>query len=132
MRAVLGAGILVIAWMLLSGIMEEPATGFYADMVFNTKAEKRGMPPVIFPHWAHRAEFKCKVCHAPGMTGSGDPPIFEMRSGSNDVDMDKIVNKGLFCGRCHNGEIAWKPVVCSRCHAGKPGMATGTLHASPQ
>jgi len=80
------------------------------------------MPPVIFPHWIHRAEFKCKVCH---------PKIFEMRAGSNDIDMKKIVD-GDFCGKCHNGTISWKPVNCARCHAGKLGMTTGPLEGFPQ
>jgi c(7)-type cytochrome triheme protein len=91
--------------------------GFYADMVLNSKAEKRGMPPVVFPHWLHRIEFKCKVCH---------PAIFEMRSGSNDIDMNKIIS-GQFCGKCHNGTISWKPVQCARCHSGQPGLTTGPL-----
>lgn len=96
---------------------ERLVSGYYADMVLNTKAEQRGMPPVVFPHWLHRSEFKCKVCH---------PAIFEMKSGSNDIDMKKIVD-GKFCGQCHNGEIAWKPVECARCHSGQPGMKTGPL-----
>lgn len=93
-------------------------SGYYGDMVLNSKAEERGMPPVVFPHWVHRAEFKCKVCH---------PRIFEMKSGSNDINMKKIVD-GQFCGRCHNGETAWKPVQCARCHSGEPGLETGPLH----
>jgi len=101
----------------------EKVAGFYADMVLNSKAEKRGMPPVIFPHWLHRIEFKCKVCH---------PAIFEMRSGANDIDMKKIALDKEFCGKCHNGTISWKPVQCPRCHAGKPGMKTGPLEGFPQ
>ena len=103
-------------------LMGDKVSGFYADMVLNSKAEKRGMPPVIFPHWIHRLEFKCKVCH---------PAIFEMRSGSNDIDMKKIVD-GQFCGKCHNGTTAWKPVECARCHRGQPGMVTGTLLPFPR
>ncbi len=102
--------------------MGDKVSGFYADMVLNSKAEKRGMPPVIFPHWIHRLEFKCKVCH---------PAIFEMRSGSNDIDMKKIID-GQFCGKCHNGTTAWKPVECARCHRGIPGMVTGTLLPFPR
>lgn len=108
----------VSVWFLLG----DKVSGFYADMVLNSKAEKRGMPPVIFPHWIHRLEFKCKVCH---------PAIFEMRSGSNDIDMKKIID-GQFCGKCHNGTTAWKPVECARCHSGKPGMVTGTLLPFPR
>ena len=97
-------------------------SGYYGDMVLNSKAEKRGMPPVVFPHWYHRAEFKCKVCH---------PAIFEMKSGANDIDMKKIID-GQFCGKCHNGTIAWKPVPCYRCHSGTPGMTTGVLEGFPK
>ncbi|MEK6684092.1 MAG: c(7)-type cytochrome triheme domain-containing protein [Nitrospirota bacterium] len=81
----------------------------YGDITMNRYAEKTGMPPVVFPHWFHRIRFKCKVCH---------PAIFEMRQGINDVTMAKIV-KGDFCGKCHNGRIAWPPIYCDRCHSGK-------------
>jgi c(7)-type cytochrome triheme protein len=100
----------------------DKVSGYYGDMVLNSKAEKRGMPPVVFPHWYHRAEFKCKVCH---------PAIFQMKSGANDIDMKKIVD-GQFCGKCHNGTIAWKPVACYRCHSGTPGMTTGVLEGFPK
>ena len=103
-----------LAWYFSEGRV----SGFYADIVLNSKAEQRGMPPVVFPHWLHRLEFKCKVCH---------PAIFEMRAGANNIDMKKIVD-GQFCGKCHNGEVAWKPVECARCHSGQPGMTTGPLH----
>ncbi len=94
------------------------AAAYYGDLVLNNKSEKADMPPVIFPHWVHRAEFKCKVCH---------PAIFEMRSGANDINMGKIA-EGKFCGRCHNDTIAWGPIRCARCHSGKPGMKTGLVH----
>ena len=99
-------------------LSESRVSGFYADIVLNSKAEQRGMPPVVFPHWLHRLEFKCKVCH---------PALFEMKAGANNIDMKKIVD-GQFCGKCHNGEVAWKPVECARCHSGQPGMTTGPLH----
>ena len=116
------ASLLLILSISLPAIFGKKVSGFYGDMVLNSKAEKRGMPPVIFPHWIHRAEFKCKVCH---------PKIFEMRSGSNEIDMKKIVD-GEFCGKCHNGTISWKPVNCGRCHSGKLGMTTGLLEGFPQ
>ncbi|MFQ5456488.1 MAG: c(7)-type cytochrome triheme domain-containing protein [Nitrospirota bacterium] len=81
----------------------------YGDLTLNHYAEEAGMPPVVFPHWFHRIRFTCKVCH---------PSIFEMRQGANDINMIKII-KGQFCGRCHNGRIAWPPLYCDRCHAGK-------------
>jgi c(7)-type cytochrome triheme protein len=115
--------LLVVAAVTLPFFLKgEKVLGYYGDMVLNSKAEKRGMPPVVFPHWYHRAEFKCKVCH---------PAVFEMKSGANDIDMKKIID-GQFCGKCHNGTIAWKPVACNRCHSGTPGMTTGVLEGFPK
>ena len=89
--------------------MQNTSKAEYGDITLNHYAEKAGMPPVIFPHWFHRIRFKCKVCH---------PNIFEMKQGANDINMTKIV-KGDFCGKCHNGRIAWPPIYCDRCHSGK-------------
>ncbi len=119
-KIVLASLFLVVFSALLWYLSEDRVSGFYADIVLNSKAEKRGMPPVIFPHWLHRIEFKCQVCHPASA-------IFEMKAGANDIDMKKIVD-GQFCGKCHNGEVAWKPVECARCHSGQPGMTTGPLH----
>jgi c(7)-type cytochrome triheme protein len=94
---------------LLSLVPSRDANAEYGDITLNRYAEKAGMPPVVFPHWFHRIRFKCKVCH---------PAIFEMRAGSNDINMIKII-KGEFCGKCHNGRIAWPPLYCDRCHSGK-------------
>ena len=81
----------------------------YGDIIMNREAEKAEMPPVVFPHWFHRIRFKCKVCHE---------DIFVMRAGANEVTMIKII-KGEYCGKCHNGRIAWAPLYCDRCHSGK-------------
>jgi len=81
----------------------------YGDIIMNREAEKAEMPPVVFPHWFHRIRFKCKVCHE---------DIFVMKAGANEVTMIKII-KGEFCGKCHNGRIAWAPLYCDRCHSGK-------------
>lgn len=82
----------------------------YADIVLGRKIEsmqKAGVKPVMFPHWFHRIRFKCKVCHE---------DIFILQRGANDIDMAKIMN-GEFCGKCHNGIIAWEPLYCERCHS---------------
>ena len=90
--------------------------GEYGDVTINNKAEKEGMRPVIFPHWIHRIRFTCNVCH--------NKEGFVMRAGFNNITMAEI-DKGRFCGMCHNGEIAWAPDRCDMCHSGKPGLATG-------
>lgn len=88
----------------------------YADVIFNKRAEREGMRPVIFPHWFHRIRFRCKVCHS--------ELGFEMRVGSNDITMDKITD-GQYCGMCHNGEVAWSVDNCDLCHSGKFGLKSG-------
>ncbi|MBI3903772.1 MAG: cytochrome c3 family protein [Nitrosomonadales bacterium] len=110
----------MIAWrrtVLLFALMlfVTLAQAEYADVVLNRRAETEGMRPVVFPHWFHRLRFTCNVCH---------PDIFKMRAGSNDVTMAEIID-GKFCGKCHNGEIAWSPEHCHRCHSGLPGLRSG-------
>lgn len=84
----------------------------YADIVLNSKSEsmkKASVNPVVFPHWFHRIRFKCKVCHE---------DIFILKKGANDINMAAIMN-GEFCGKCHNGLVAWEPLYCERCHSYK-------------
>lgn len=109
-----------LVWALLfvllgAGIMT-PAFAEYADVVLNNRAEGAGVRPVIFPHWFHRIRFRCMVCHV--------ELGFEMRAGANDFTMNDM-SQGKFCGRCHNGEIAWGTENCDLCHNGKPGLKTG-------
>lgn len=88
----------------------------YGDIVLNNKSasmQKAGVDPVVFPHWFHRIRFKCKVCHE---------DIFILKKGANDINMAAIMS-GEFCGKCHNGLVAWEPLYCDRCHSykGEPG-----------
>lgn len=103
---VLSLAVLVLS--VFSFVELTPTQAEYADLTLNKYAEQAGMPPVIFPHWFHRIRFKCKVCHE---------DIFIMRQGANDVNMQKII-QGEYCGKCHNGRIAWAPMYCDRCHSG--------------
>ncbi len=92
----------------------------YGDVVLNSKSssmKKAGVKPVMFPHWFHRIRFKCKVCHE---------DIFIIKKGANDINMSKIM-RGEYCGKCHNGLIAWEPLYCDRCHSytgNKPNAPT--------
>jgi c(7)-type cytochrome triheme protein len=99
----------VAATGVLSALSAVEAHAEYGDIVMNREAERAEMPPVIFPHWFHRIRFKCKVCH---------DDIFVMKAGANEVTMIKII-KGEYCGKCHNGRIAWAPLYCDRCHSGE-------------
>jgi len=103
---------LFLAALLFSAIIAIAGIGYaeYGDIVLGKKVEsmeKAGVKPVMFPHWFHRIRFKCKVCHE---------DIFIMQRGANDINMMAIMN-GEFCGKCHNGLIAWEPLYCDRCHS---------------
>jgi len=92
----------------------------WGDIVLNSKSKsmhKAGVKPVVFPHWFHRIRFKCKVCHE---------DIFIIKKGANDINMTKIMS-GEYCGKCHNGLVAWAPLYCERCHSytgSKPNAPT--------
>ena len=92
----------------------------YGDVILNSKSssmKKAGVKPVMFPHWFHRIRFKCKVCHE---------DIFIIKKGANDINMSKIM-RGEYCGKCHNGLLAWEPLYCDRCHSytgNKPNAPT--------
>jgi len=88
----------------------------YGDVVLNRLSDQNDVRPVIFPHWFHRIRFRCKVCH--------NELGFEMRAGSNEITMGKIID-GEYCGLCHNNQIAWGVENCDLCHSGKPGLQTG-------
>ena len=75
------------------------------------KRQSPGMgdiPPAIFPHWIHRMQFKCAVCH---------DELFKMKAGSSNITM-RDIQAGKSCGVCHNGKRAFSPTfaVCSHCH----------------
>ncbi len=79
------------------------------DIAFTRKvAGADDFPPAVFPHWLHRMQFKCYVCHE---------GVFQMKAGANPVTMDAI-QQGKYCGACHNGKTAFAPMFeyCSRCH----------------
>lgn len=79
------------------------------DIEFKRESEAPGdYPPATFPHWVHRMQFRCYVCH---------DDIFQMKAGSNPVTMEAI-GQGKFCGTCHNGKIAFGVLFesCQRCH----------------
>jgi len=101
-----GGALLVLAPM---------SAGEYGDVIFNRRAEKEGVRPVIFSHWFHRIRFRCKVCHA--------DLGFKFKAGGNDINMLKIID-GEFCGACHNGDIAWSVENCDLCHSGRPKTPT--------
>jgi c(7)-type cytochrome triheme protein len=94
--------------LVLTVLVGSTALAIEGVVVFSRKAQDRTTPPARFPHWVHRIRYKCYACH---------PTPFPMKAGATDVTMDAI-REGKFCGRCHNGKIAWEVSfdTCSRCH----------------
>ncbi|OGW36614.1 MAG: hypothetical protein A2010_03320 [Nitrospirae bacterium GWD2_57_9] len=98
--------------LILMVCMLVPITGFAekvggGDITFSPK----NASPVVFSHEKHVSEkgLKCTGCHY---------QIFQMQQGSYKMDMSKI-NKGDFCGKCHNGQKSFDvkdSKNCGKCH----------------
>ncbi|MBI5049267.1 MAG: hypothetical protein HZB54_10060 [Deltaproteobacteria bacterium] len=81
----------------------------YGTVILNRyTGEGQVMKPVVFPHWLHRTQFTCKVCH--------NDIGFPMKAGATDIRKADIF-EGKFCGKCHNGNIAFAATECDRCHS---------------
>lgn len=72
--------------------------------------EGGGQGPVKFEGAEHSKEgYKCDSCH---------PALFQMKKNSAKMTME-LLNKGRFCGACHNGKAAFStsnPRKCHECH----------------
>lgn len=107
-RAIEGFLVLLVAAAVGGGAVY----GALGDLVFERKgAGSEGtmsIDPAIFPHWVHRVRYRCYVCH---------PKPFQMELGADPITMDAI-EKGEYCGACHNGRIAFDVgfQTCARCH----------------
>ncbi len=111
-------GMIVLGSMLFSQSLfaESPpkkmaSPGDYGNLILGNYAERyepRYLKKVVFPHWFHRIRFTCKVCHS--------DVGFTMKIGADDIKMTEIFD-GQWCGKCHNGKIAFLPLNCSRCHS---------------
>lgn len=68
-------------------------------------------PESIFPHWIHRARYRCDACHN---------DLFEMELGATDISK-ALMKKKQSCAVCHNGKTAFEVgfSTCHRCHATK-------------
>ncbi len=98
------------AWIAFATLLLAGSAGAeYGDIHFtHPGGGNEGVPPATFPHYVHRIQFKCYVCHE---------DIFVMKAGANAITMDAI-QSGKFCGTCHNGKIAFEVgfETCQRCH----------------
>lgn len=72
-----------------------------------------GAGQVVFEGKEHAEEgYVCKDCH---------PALFEMKKGSAKITMGAM-NRGKFCGACHNGTVTFRtddPKKCHECHKQK-------------
>jgi len=104
---------LAAALALLTAVVPPCPAAELGDIPFARKSNGADeYPPATFPHYVHRIQFKCYVCH---------DAIFEMKAGANEVSMDAI-SGGKFCGRCHDGKTAFAVTFesCLRCHKSRP------------
>jgi c(7)-type cytochrome triheme protein len=75
--------------------------------------EGGGQGKVTFEGDEHAEKgYSCDSCH---------PSLFQMKKGAAKITMDSL-NKGQFCGACHNGKAAFStgdPRKCHECHKTK-------------
>lgn len=109
----------------------------YGRVVLGARAEKAGLPPVVFEHWLHRARYTCRVCHV--------DIGFAMKAGATDIKAaDNMA--GAYCGACHDGKATLgatrifgscakvkageQQATCIRCHSGGKTATPGLDFAS--
>jgi len=99
----------LLAVALLAALPVRQAGAEYGDIHFSrSEPGTADFPPATYPHWIHRMQFRCYVCHQ---------NIFKMKKGANHITMEAI-DRGKFCGVCHNGKIAFGTSFgqCFHCH----------------
>lgn len=99
------------AWAVVAavGVILGAAHAEPGDVAFVRKTPgTEDIPAAVFPHFLHRMQFKCYVCH---------DAIVQMKAGANPIDMTAI-QAGRYCGACHNGKLAFQATfdTCPRCH----------------
>jgi c(7)-type cytochrome triheme protein len=94
--------VLVFAGLTLAqmGVKKKrPLPYEYGRVVINNYAESAHLPPVVFDHWLHRANFTCRLCHV--------DIAFAMKSGATGIKAADNM-RGYYCGTCHNGKMQWQ------------------------
>lgn len=98
---------------------KRPKPHEFGNIVIDNYSSKMNRSPVVFKHWLHRAKYSCRLCHV--------DIGFAMKAGGTDIK-DKDIQRGLYCGTCHNGKIAFGQrasggkgkedlTSCNRCHS---------------
>ena len=107
-----------LAWAQEFGLKKKrPKPHEFANVVIDNYSSKVNQAPVVFKHWLHRARYSCRLCHV--------DIGFAMKAGATNIT-DEDIQRGLFCGSCHNGKIAFGQNIkkgspnftsCVRCHS---------------
>jgi c(7)-type cytochrome triheme protein len=83
----------------------------YGNVALRNRSSRKGMAPVLFPHWLHRAKYSCRVCHL--------ELDFSMPRGGSGISRGGNL-AGRHCGACHDGRMAFsvrqEDRHCDRCH----------------
>ncbi|PLX89346.1 MAG: hypothetical protein C0618_01470 [Desulfuromonas sp.] len=82
----------------------------YGNTKLRPPPKKGTMDPVYFPHWRHRAQYDCRVCHL--------ELRFSIYKGETRITRKRNL-AGKYCGACHNGKTAFTvrdKAQCVRCH----------------
>lgn len=88
--------------------------GYYPENI--SIKSRQGRPPALFNHRTHteREQQRCIECH---------PKIFKMKIlenfGEKNMPAQAKMEKGKYCGVCHNGEKAFSvsdSTNCNKCH----------------
>ena len=76
--------------------------GFNKELLYKVS----GIGNAAFSHAFHTAVFSCDNCHL---------GLFGMKKTAGRMTMDDM-NKGKFCGACHDGNTASSVTDCGKCH----------------
>ncbi len=98
---------------------KRPKPHEFGNVVIDNYSSKANKAPVVFKHWLHRSKYSCRLCHV--------DIGFAMTVGATNIT-DQDNQRGLFCGACHNGKIAFGQKNhpgdgnsglnnCARCHS---------------
>lgn len=86
-----------------------PPEKYGTILMQRTTRESGEARPVLFPHWSHRLNYTCSVCH----TDLGVP----MKAGESALTHGEL-DAGESCGACHDDTTAFSTErSCDRCHS---------------
>ena len=108
-----------LIWAQTFGVRKRmPRPDEFGNVVMDQASTEKDIAPVVFQHWLHRAKYTCRLCHV----DLGFAMV------ANETGVRESDNEyGLYCGSCHNGEIAFASKEqtakggvkenCVRCHS---------------